>query len=170
MRNASWIIAAALVVSACSSLSSVVRREPVPTGAQVAVIPFRDCLIADQEDCSGSGNKAGNAFAGALGQRYKVVLLSRPVSPTERLADADAIALARQRGAMYVVNGEVEEYYDVASFTFRADRAGVSVRVLRIDGGSVSASYSQTMKASNNLGSPDDILRSMAEHVRDALK
>ncbi len=169
MRNASWIAAAALVLSACSSLSSVVRREPVPSGAQVAVIPFQDCRIAGQEDCAGSGNKAGNAFATALGQKYRTVLLSRPVSATERLADADAIALARQRGVMYVVNGEVDEYYDVASFTFRADRAGVSVRVLRVQDGSVSASYSQTMKAGSNLGSPDDILRSMAEHVRDAL-
>jgi hypothetical protein len=170
MRNASWIAAAALLLCACSSLSSVVAREPVPPGAQVAVIPFRDCLIADQEGCSGSGNKAGNVFAAALGQRYKIVLLSRPVGATDRLADADAIALARQRGAMYVVNGEVEEYYDVASFTFRTDRAGVSVRVLRIKDGSVSASYSQTMKANSNLGSPDDIVRSMAEHVRDAVK
>ena len=169
MRNASWIAAAALVLSACSSLSSVVRREPVPAGAQVAVIPFEDCRIADQEDCAGSGNKAGNAFAATLGQKYKIVLLSRPVSATDRLADADAIALARQRGAMYVVNGEVEEYYDVASFTFRVDRAGISVRVLRVADGSVSASYSQTMKAGSNLGSPDDILREMAEHVRDAL-
>lgn len=169
MPNASWIGAAALVLSACSSLSSVVRREPVPAGAQVAVIPFQDCRIADQEDCAGSGNRAGNVFAAALGQRYKIIVFSRPVSATERLTDADAIALARQRGALYVVNGEVDEYYDVASFTFRVDRAGVSVRVLRVEDGRVSASYSQTMKAGSNLGSPDDILREMAEHVRDAL-
>src|SRR5512141_1855294 len=59
----SLLVFLALVVVSCASTPPVVRRGQVPIGSELAVIPFRDCLIAKQEDCDGSGNTAGNIFA-----------------------------------------------------------------------------------------------------------
>lgn len=160
-----------LVVVSCASTPPVVRRGQVPIGSELAVIPFRDCLIAKQEDCDGSGNTAGNIFAQVFSAsvKFRAVPLSRPVGPKETLTDDAAVVLAKNKGFKYVINGEVDDYYDVAPMTFRADRAGISVRILSVEDGSVVAFFSQRKTAGSNLGTPGGIITKMAEHVRDSL-
>jgi hypothetical protein len=46
---------------------------------------------------------------------------------------------ARAKGYQFALNGDVEDYYRVAPMTFRAERAGVSVRLLRVSDGTVMA-------------------------------
>jgi hypothetical protein len=173
MRAFSFLALSPLVVllGCASSPPPVVKRGDIPTGSELAIVPFRDCQIADQDDCRGSGNIASTIFAQVLSStpRFRVALLSRPVASDAVLTDDAAIALAKARGHQYVVNGEVDEYYDVASFTFRVDRAGVSVRVLRVSDGQVVATFSQRTKAGSNLSSPSELLKGMAVHVRDGL-
>jgi len=68
-----------------------------------------------------------------------------------------------------VINGEVDEYYSVAPFTFRSDRAGISMRLLRTSDSSVIAFYSQRKEAGSNLTTPDRIIEKIAQRIRDAL-
>ncbi len=171
MRFVNSLLVLPLVLISCASTPPVVKRDPVPIGSEFAVIPFRDCLIAGQEDCDGSGNTAGNIFAQVFSDsvKFKAVPLSRPVGSKEALTDDAAVALAKLKGFRYVINGEVDEYYDVAPMTFRVDRAGISIRILRVEDGSISAFFSQRKAAGSNLGTPSGMIKAMAEHVRDSL-
>jgi hypothetical protein len=171
MKFSHGLLILPLLLVSCASTPPVVKRGQVPIGAELAVIPFRDCLISGQEDCDGSGNTAGNIFAQVFSAsvKFRAVPLSRPVGPKETLTDDAAVALAKARGYKYVINGEVDDYYDVAPMTFRADRAGISVRILRVEDGSVMAFFSQRKTASSNLGTPGGVIKTMAEHVRDSL-
>jgi hypothetical protein len=95
------------------------------------------------------------------------VPLSRSVAATAQLDDS--AAYAKSKGYQYVVNGDVEDYYRVAPMTFRTERAGVSVRLLRTSDGEVLAFFSHRTHSQTNLTTPDVMLASMAEHVRDSV-
>jgi hypothetical protein len=171
MRFSHSLLVLLLLLVSCASTPPVVKRGQVPIGSELAVIPFRDCLISGQEDCDGSGNTAGNIFAQVFSAstKFQAVPLSRPVGPKETLTDDAAVALAKIKGFKYVINGEVDEYYDVAPMTFRVDRAGISVRILRVEDGHITAFFSQRKDGSTNFATPSDIIKKMAEHVRDSL-
>jgi hypothetical protein len=160
-----------VLLGACMSMPPVVKRAELPRGADIAVVSFRDCTIAGQEDCDGSGNTAGSIFARVLatGPGFRAVPLSRPVGPKETLTDDAAVEFAKSKGFQYVMNGEVEDYYRVAPFTFRTERAGVSVRVLRVSDGTVMAFFSQRTHSQSNLTTPERLIEKMAEHVRASL-
>jgi len=157
-----------LLFAACAT-PPVVKRGEVPRGIEIAIVMFRDCVIAGREDYDGSGNSAGSIFARVMSAgRLRAVPLSRPVGAKEPLTDDAAVEFAKSKGFQYVLNGEVDEYYRVAPFTFRAERAGVSIRILRVSDGSVVAFFSQR-KDAGNLTTPDRMIEKMAEHVRDSL-
>ena len=171
MRSSISVLVVSLFLVSCASTPAVVKRGQIPVGSDLAVIPFRDCLTSGQEDCDGSGNTAGNIFAQVFSAsaRFRAVPLSRSVGPRQTLTDDAAVALAKNKGFRYVINGEVDEYYDVAPMTFRVDRAGISIRILRVEDGSVIAFFSQRKEAGSNLGTPAGMIKKMAEHVRDSL-
>jgi hypothetical protein len=171
LRRLVFVTMVTAVMASCASTPPVVKRGDVPQGSEIAVVSFRDCLIAGQEDCDGSGNSAGSVFARVFssGPKFRAVPLSRPVGPKETLTDDAAVQLARQKGFKYVLNGEVDEYYSVAPMTFRVDRAGVSVRLLRVEDASVVAFFSQRKDAGSNLSTPDGIIEGIAAHFRDGL-
>jgi hypothetical protein len=171
MRFSHSLLVLLLLLVSCASTPPVVKRGQVPIGSELAVIPFRDCLISGQEDCDGSGNTAGNIFAQVFSAstKFQAVPLSRPVGPKETLTDDAAVALAKIKGFKYVINGEVDEYYDVAPMTFRVDRAGISIRILRVEDGHITAFFSQRKDGSSNFSTPSGIIQKMAEHVRDSL-
>ena len=162
---------AMLFLTACAPLPPVVKRGSLPANSEIAVLMFRDCVIAGQVDCDGSGNSAGSVFARVLatGSHIRALPVSRPVGAKESLTDDAAVAFAKAKGYQYVLNGEVDEYYRVAPFTFRTERAGVSVRVLNVEDGSVVAFFSDRRHSQTNLTTPDDMIEEMAKHVRDAL-
>lgn len=166
----SFLVLPLLLVS-CVSTPPVVKRGQVPIGSELAVIPFRDCLTSGQADCDGSGNTAGGIFSQVFSAsvKFRAVPLSRPVGPKETLTDDAAVALAKTKGFKYVINGEVDDYFDVAPMTFRRERAGISVRILRVEDGSVTAFFSQRKTEGNVGNSPASIIKKMAEHVRDSL-
>jgi len=146
-------IALLLIITGCASTTPVVKRLKVPEGSEIAIIPFRDCTIDGQEDCYGSVNITGSIFARVFStsDRFKAVPLSRPVAANEMLADDAVVDIARKKHFQFVLNGEVDEYYSVAPMTFRVDRVGVSLRILRVDDGSVAAFFNQRKEASTNL-------------------
>lgn len=164
-------LGAALLLAGCAALPPVVKRGELPPNAEIAVLMFRDCTIAGQVDCDGSGNSAGSVFARvmATGSRVRAVPVSRPVGAKEPLSDDAAVTFAKSKGYQYVMNGEVDEYYRVAPFTFRTERAGVSVRVLNVADGSVIAFFSDRRHSQTNLTTPDAMIEEMAKHVRDSL-
>ncbi len=159
-----------LITASCASSPTVVKRLDVPHGSEIAVISFRDCVIEDQEDCDGSGNVAGSVFARVFSEtpRFRAVPLSRPVGAKETLSDDQAAQFAADRGYEYVINGEVDEYYSVAPMTFRSDRAGVSIRILRTSDSAVVAFYSDR-KEGSNITTPDRLIEKMARRIRDGL-
>jgi hypothetical protein len=165
------MVSLTLMLAACVSTPPVTVRERVPSGSDIAVIMFRDCTIAGQEDCDGSGLTAGSIFARELAQHpgMKAVPIDRPVAPKTQLSDDQAVAYAKTKGYTYVVNGDVEDYYRVAPMTFRTERAGVSVRVLRTSDGQVMAFFSNRAHSATNLTTPDDLIEDMAKHVAASL-
>jgi hypothetical protein len=164
-------VALTLLAVACATTPRVVVNAKVPSGSSVGVISFRDCLMPEQkDDCPGSGNVAGPVYARVLASRpgLNVVPLSRPVAATEELADDAAVALGRDKGVDYVLNGEVNDYYSVAPMTFRSDRASVSVRLLRVSDGTVVAFQTETVQGAN-YKTPADLIHRVAERLRDAI-
>ena len=134
------------------------------------MIAFQDCTITGQEDCEGSGLIAGSIFAVEMNdQQLVTVALSRPVGPKEQLTDEAAVAYGKTKGLDYVLNGEVTDFYRVAPMTFRDERAGVAVRLLRVaDGQELYFHASRDTK--NNLSSPEKILRNLASDVKDDIE
>jgi len=163
------ICAVAMLAAGCAGVPVTVR-DKLPKGSDVAVVMFRDCTIQGQEDCDGSGLSAGSVFARVMASTAgkKAVPLDRPVGPKDALSDSEAAAYAKGKGYAYVINGEVQDYYRVAPFTFRSERAGVSVRVLRTSDASVVSFFSDRGTA-NNLRTPDAIIEGMAEKVAKAM-
>ena len=165
------LVVPAVLAAACASIPPVTVRDHLPAGADVAVVMFRDCTIAGQEDCDGSGMSAGGAFTRGLTQRagLKAAPLSRPVGPKEPLSDDQAVAYAKSKGFAYVVNGDVTEYYRVAPFTFRTERAGISVRVLRTADGAVVSFFDDRTNSGSNLTTPDAMIEKMGKHVAESI-
>ncbi len=172
MNRGILVVIFGVLIASCASRPPVVQRAGLPPGAELAIISFRDCTINGQEDCDGSGNTAAGIFAEVFSStsRYLAVPLSRPVGPKEPLTDDEAVKYAKSKGFPYVMNGEVDEYYRVSPFTFRTERAGVSLRILRVSDGSVIAFFSQRTHSQSNLTTPDKLIKKMAQHVRDSLR
>ena len=165
------LIAVVALCASCTSMPPVVKRGDVPANSEIAVIMMRDCVIATQTDCDGSGNTAGSIFARTLAtnSRIKAVPVSRPVGAKETLTDDAAVAFAKSKGYHFVLNGEVDDYYRVAPMTFRTERAGVSIRVLNVEDGSVVVFFSDRTHSQTNLTTPDDLIEDMAKHVRESM-
>ncbi len=163
------VLSFVVTLAGCASVHPTVR-EHVPHGSDVGVIMFRDCTISGQEDCGGSGLTAGSVFARVLSEEsvLRAVPLSRPVPAAAALDDSAAVTYGREKGFRYVLNGEVEDYYRVAPFTFRPERAGVSVRLLDTSNGQVMAFFSDRGTAPN-LSTPDAILGDFAKSFRHSV-
>ncbi|MEO6074944.1 MAG: hypothetical protein ABIP67_17120 [Burkholderiales bacterium] len=171
MKILALVAACGLLLSACGVDPQIVKQMKVPHGTDIGVIPFRDCIIAGQEDCDRSGGLAGSVFVRVFSEDgFRAVLLSRPVAPKEPLSDDAAIALAKAKNLAFVINGEVSEFYDVAPMTFRPDRAGISVRILSVETGKIAASYSDIRASKTNFRTPESLIMNMAEEVRDELE
>ena len=166
------VFAMSLLLSACTSMTPVVKRGNIPPAEDIAVIGLRDCLIKDQSECNGSGSIAASILARVFSTvgGYSSVPLSRPISSKATLTDDEAVKFAASKNFKFVVNGEVIDYYSVAPMTFRVDRAGISIRLIRVNDGSVLAFYSQQMDSKTNFDTPDNILENMAEHFVESLK
>ena len=154
-----------------SSRPSLLPKPVLPDGVQIAVVTFRDCMIAGQEDCGGSGESAGAVFATELNDppHFTAVPLSRPVGATDSLSDDAAVALAKTKDYAYVLNGDVLDYYRVSPMIFREERAAVSVRLLRVSDGKVMAFYSKR-GSQNSFSSPEKVLKDLADEFRDQLE
>jgi hypothetical protein len=158
------------VASACAS-TPIVRTADVPPGSEIVVIPFRDCLITGQdEDCNGSGLKAGEAFQEVFSTgKFRSTLATRPVSAKESLTDQAAVDFARRNGHAYIINGEVDDFYSVAAMTFRSDRAAISMRLLRASDGQAIITFSKPGTAESNFATPKGMIKDLAVQVRNAL-
>jgi hypothetical protein len=169
IKRMATVGALAALLTGCAG-APVTVRDKLPSASDVAVVMFRDCTIQGQEDCDGSGLTAGSIFARVMASApgKRAVPLDRPVGPKDPLSDADAAAYAKGKGYAYVINGEVQDYYRVAPLTFRSERAGLSVRVLRTSDASVTSFFSDRDVA-NNLSTPDAIIEDMAKKVAKAM-
>lgn len=177
MKRHLWLLAclSALLAVACGSNPSKdepeVHHPKVPAGSTIAVVSFRDCTIADQEDCAGSGDKSTDVFMTQFGTAtvFHAVKLPRPVDAKAELSDDAAVAYAKDKGYAYVLNGEVTDFYRVAPMTFRKERAAVAVRVLSVADGKILYVHTDEDTA-NNMSSPEAILKDMAGDVKDDLE
>jgi TolB-like protein len=166
------LLATAMLLAGCASPDpsiSVIHR--VARGAVLAVVPFSDCQIANQADCNGSGAKAGTIFLRVLSERpgMHVVALARPVGPNVKFTDDAAIAYAKAKGYRYVVNGEVQDYYNTGHLALHSDRASVSLRVLNTKDGQTIVTYSYQENSKIHLASPDDMLADMAKQLANSI-
>jgi len=161
----------AAALCACTIHSTATSFEHVQPSAKIAVVAFRDCTIPEQNDCQGSGNIASSIMASTLAKdsKFQVVPISRPVAPNQELVDAAAVEEARVRGFDYVVNGEVNNFYRVAPFTFRSDKVSLSARVIRVSTGAVVASAVESSESATNFATPEGMIERVARKLREAL-
>lgn len=161
---------AALSLVACSEVPVQAHAPVIPDGSHVGVFMLRDCTVPKQPDCAGSGAIAGKILLQTLGGRvFKIVPLERGIAPDRDLSDRLALAIGRQQGLDYVLNGEMQDFHRVAPMTFRPERAALTVRLLRVSDGQVV--YSHTDQGSkNNFSSPEKIVANIAGDVRDQLE
>jgi hypothetical protein len=164
MRNRA-LMAVAVLLAGCVSNPPITVKHRVAHGGTVAVVMFKDCDIARQTDCDGSGSKASAIFIHALSQRpgLHVVSLPRPAGPKAELSDDAAVAYAKAKGYRYVINGEVQDYYRAGPVAIHADRAGISVRLLSTSNGLELITYTNQENSKTHLASPDAMLEDMAK-------
>jgi len=178
MKRHLWILAclSALVAVGCGSDPSKpeVHNPKVPMGSTVAVISFRDCTIVDQDDCKGSGETTAAIFMAQLGtsQIFHVVTLPRPVDAAAELTDQAAADYAKSKGYAFVLNGEVTDYFKAAAFSgwWRKERGALSVHLLSTTDAKILYLHSDQDTANNGTGSPQGIMKSMADDVRDGIE
>lgn len=154
-----------VLVSGCAS-SGVQLNSPIPPTAKIGVIQFGDCAIPQQDDCIGSGKKASEEYA----KVFETAVIIRPaeLSPTDSVPTKIAAALAKNQGYDYVITGLVTERYDVAPFTFRVDRAGVNLQVLKTSDVSQSAvQVIPSMNAGSNLATPEGLFNDFAKMLKN---
>jgi curli biogenesis system outer membrane secretion channel CsgG len=178
MKRHLWLLASlsALLVAACGSNPSQpeVHNPKLPQGSTIAVVDFRDCTIADQDDCKGSGAKVTSIFMTQFGTAhvFHADRLSRPMDAAAELSDAAAAAYAKSKGYAYVMNGDVTDYFQATAFTgwWRKERAAVTVRLLDTATGKILYVHTDSDTANNGHGSPDGMFQSMASNVQDDIE
>ncbi|GLQ96165.1 hypothetical protein [Dyella mobilis] len=166
--RASTLLAAVLILAGCATTDpSITVIHRIPHGSTVAVVMFSDCQIADQASCDGSGLAAGSIFVRVLAQKpgMHAVSLPRPVGAKAPLSDGAAVAYAKAKGYRYVMNGEVQDYYQTGHLALHANRAGISVRVLNTSNGQAVVTYTYQERSKTHLTSPDDMLEDMAKQL-----
>jgi TolB-like protein len=160
-----------MLLAGCASDPDISVKHRVPHGSAVAIVMFKDCDVANQPDCDGSGLNAGTIFARVLTQRtgLHIISLPRPVGPKVALSDAAAITYAQSKKYKYVINGEVVDYLRTSHVALHSDRAGISVRVLRTSDGQALTSYTYSEDSKTHFNSPDDMLEDMAKQLATSM-
>jgi TolB-like protein len=171
MRKLALLATIVLLAGCATDDPSITVKHRVPRGGTVAVVMFKDCDIANQSDCNGSGLNAGSIFVRVLSQRpgLRAVSLPRPVGPKAQLSDDAAVAYAQGKGYRYVVNGEVQDYYRTGHIALHSDRAGVSVRVLSVKDGQALVTYTYQENSKTHFTTPDEMLEDMAKQLAAAI-
>ncbi|GAB2583693.1 hypothetical protein ISP15_17055 [Dyella jejuensis] len=161
------LLATVLLLAGCGTDPDITVKHRVPHGITLAVVMFRDCDIANQPDCDGSGLNAGSIFVRVLSHKpgLHAISLPRPVGPKAQLGDDAAVAYAKAKGYRYVINGEVQEYARTGHLALHSDRAGISVRVLSVKNGQALATYTYQEDSKTHFTSPDDMLEDMATQL-----
>lgn len=161
---------ATAVPAGCASAPGLIKYAPIPPHVRIAVLSFQDCTISGQEDCSGSGNIAGSIYVRVLASRPQLgaAPLSRPTGAAQPLTDDAAAKYATEKGYDYVLNGEVNDFFRVAPFTFRSERIGITVRLIRASDAKVVVFQNETKKA-GNLTTPERMIEKVAEKFRDSI-
>lgn len=153
------------MLSGCAS-SGVQMNTTIPQTAKIGILQFSDCAIPQHEDCIASGKKASAEYA----KVFETTVLVRPVdmSETDNISTKAAAALAKTYGFDYVITGQVTDRYDVAPFTFRVDRAGVNLQVLKTSDASQSAvQVIPSQNAGSNLATPESLFNDFAKMLKD---
>ena len=168
-------LSALLVVACGSNPSKPEEHHPkVPAGSAIAVVDFRDCTIADQDDCQGSGAKVTSIFMTQFqgATVFHAVRLPRPVDAVAGFDAAAAATYAKSKGYAYVMNGEITDYYRASTGTgwWRKERAALAVRVLDTATGKLIYVHTDSDTANNLAGSPDGMFKSMASDVQDDIE
>lgn len=165
------LLATVMLLAGCADDPSITVKHRVPHGGTVAVVMFKDCDIADQSDCDGSGLNAGSIFVRVLSQRpgLHAVSLPRPVGPKAQLDDDAAVAYAKAKGYRYVINGEVQDYSRTGHIALRSNRASISVRVLGTSNGQVLTTYTYQENSKTHLTTPDEMLEDMAKQLATSI-
>jgi hypothetical protein len=164
-------LATTLVSCASGTRPTVQVFQPIARQETIAIVPLQDCTIPNNDDCHGAGNIAASVITAVLseGGQFKVMPLSRPVAADAPLLDDAAVALAKDKGVAFVITGEVNDFYRVAPMTFRVDRASLAFRVLAVADGKVVATAISSVESGSNLGTPEGLIRKLAEKLREQL-
>ena len=179
MKRQLWILAclSALVAVGCGSDPSKpeVHNPKVPQGSTIAIISFRDCTIADQDDCKGSGEVTSSIFVThlATSQIFHVVALPRPVDAAAELTDQAAVDYAKSKGYAYVLNGEVTDYFKASFIPYtwwRKERGALSVHLVSTADGKILYLHSDQDSDNNATGTPEKIMKGFADDVRDDIE
>lgn len=170
MKPTFFVLAVSVAMLACGGLPTVTTSQSVESSATIGVVSFQDCPADMRRDCPGSGEIAASIFRQQLALAgYGVVPLERDVASSEVLDDVGAVSRAAEASCDYVLVGEVTDFRDIAPMTFRADSAGVSIRLLDVASGAAISRYVYSDETKSNFGTPEDVIEKIAEHFVESL-
>ncbi len=143
----------------------MVRQLVVPSS--ILVLPFRDHQSSDPRDSVDTGLYAQKSFFKSLGKiKGLTVLVSEYSLRTARQgwSRAGALAVASEHKVDAVVYGEVTDFYRVAPFTVRNDRAAVWVEVVTASGEILFRRETRLQLNTNHI-EPTRLLDMMADDI-----
>jgi len=76
-----------------------------------------------------------------------------------------AMSIGRDRGSGYVLIGNCIEFYRVAPMTYRVDRGGIEVQIVRVSDGQRVFQASEIRNTGTNFSSPKDAIASIAANI-----
>ena len=156
-----------LLNTGCGALGTRIDGwEGVKRTESLVVLPFRDNVSEDSNDSDGTGKKCQTIMVEALSDRRDDTVKSHvPANHDFKtvLSQMQANTLGKTLKVDYVVYGDCIEFYDVAPMTFRADRAGMQVFVLRVVDGVIVYTARYNEKSDSNFDSPEDVIQELSE-------
>jgi len=155
----------------CKQSRCIERQGDLPAkyrlrrGSSVLILPFRDHQSEDPNDSLDTGRFAQESFFEAFDRINGMrVVLRPPSSHSARFGwtREEAATFAVRYKVEFVVYGEVTDFYRVAPFTYRNDRAGVWVEMVTATG-KVFFRQERTLDLGTNHIEPEAVLDRIAK-------
>ncbi len=143
-----------------------------PRGSRIVFLPFKNNESKDPRDSQGTGASTQGAIFMAMQKQTNLSVNSmagHERSATVGLTRAEAVDAIKKAEVDYAVYGDCNQFYSVASGTFRTDKAGMTVEIVSADG-TVVFQEAIEKNAITNFQTPEGLLEKMAKDLVERVK
>lgn len=150
----------------CGSIGTRLHGwEGLTDSDRITVLPLRDHVSDDPEDSINTGRIAQDAIVTAFMKHLRGEVDSFIPDEYDSSMGFDAVravSIGRDRGSGYVLIGNCIEFYRVAPMTYRVDRGGIEVQIVRVSDGQRVFQASEIRNTGTNFSTPKDAIASIA--------